>query len=121
MTARRLVSLVLLVCAPASVPRPAAAQPSEDESRPAFSLSSSQAFTTREAPHVFLTFRRVTRLDVRVYKVRDPFAFFAALKDPHQFGNDEQYAVPQERSWIERLTDWKRRQRSTLRGWPARS
>ena len=47
--------------------------------------------------------------------MRDAFAFFSGLSDPHQFGSDEPYAVPQERSWIERLADWKRRQRSRLR------
>ena len=98
---------------------PLAAQPaaeSDADTRPAFSLSTREVFTTRDAPSFYLTFRRVPQLDVRVYKVRDPFAFFGGLKDPHQFGTDEPYDVPQERSWIERLSDWKRRQRSTLRG-----
>ena len=49
------------------------------------SLSTSEVFTTRDAPHFYLTFRRVPRLDFRVYKVRDPFAFFAGLDDPHQY------------------------------------
>ena len=57
----------------------------------------------------------MTQLDVRVYKVRDPFAFFGGLQDPHQLGTDAPVAVPQERSWIERLADWKRGQRNTLR------
>ncbi len=87
----------------------------DPDTRPAFSLSTSEVFTTKDAPHFFLTFRRVTQLDVRVYKVRDPFAFFGGLKDPHQFGTDEPVAVPQEQSWIERLADWKRSQRNTLR------
>jgi len=96
---------------------PARAQDAADEAdaRPAFGLSTSQVFTTREAPGFFLTFRRVPQLDIRVYRVRDPFAFFAGLKDPHQLGTWDQQPVPQERSWIERLSDWKRRQRSRLR------
>jgi hypothetical protein len=105
--------VALLAPGPASAQDAAVADP---DTRPAFSLSTSEVFTTREAPHFFLTFRRVTELDVRVYKVRDPFAFFAGLKDPHQFGTDEPVAVPQERSWIERLADWKRGQRNALRG-----
>ncbi|MDH4064479.1 MAG: MG2 domain-containing protein, partial [Acidobacteriota bacterium] len=109
------VALVLFALGPAL----ALAQPSESRAdaamRPAFSLSTSQAFTTRDAPYVFLTFRQLQQLDVRVYKVRDPFAFFGGLTDPHQFGTGESYPVAQERSWIERLSEWKRRQRSTLR------
>ena len=89
------------------------AQESADE-RPAFSLSTSQVFTTKDAPNFYLTFRRIPTLDVRVYKVKDPFTFFSSLKDPHQLGSDEPY-VPQERSWIERLADWKREQRQSLR------
>ncbi|MGH9385452.1 MAG: MG2 domain-containing protein, partial [Vicinamibacterales bacterium] len=92
----------------------AAQSPAADE-RPAFSLSTSQVFTTKDAPNFYLTFRRIPRLDVRVYKVRDPFAFFASLKDPHQLGSNEPY-VPQERSWIERLAEWKRSQRQSVRG-----
>ena len=80
------------------------------EDRPAFSLSTSEVFTTRDAPSFYLTFRRVPRLDFRVYKVRDPFAFFAGLKDPHQLGSGDVY-VTQERTWLERLADWKRAQR----------
>ena len=55
---------------------------------PAFSLSTSQVFTTRDAPHFYLTFRHLPSLDVRVYKVRDPFAFFGGLRDLHQMGTD---------------------------------
>ncbi|MCC7124883.1 MAG: hypothetical protein IT178_08545, partial [Acidobacteria bacterium] len=113
-TMLRLALLVLLwsIAAPPS----AAAQSADDaDARPAFSLSTSESFTTKDAPHFFLTFRRVPSLDIRVYKVRDPFAFFGGLRDPHQFGSDEPYDVPQERSWIERLSDWKRRQRNQWR------
>ena len=61
----------------------------EEDTRPAFSLSTSEVFTTRDAPNFYLTFRRIPRLDFRVYKVRDPFAFFEGLDDPHQFGTSE--------------------------------
>lgn len=109
------IAAAITVMAAAS---PAAAQPPPPpaaDTTPAFSLSTSEVFTTRDTPHFFLTFRRVPQLDVRVYKVRDPFAFFAGLSDPHQFGTDEPAAVPVERSMIERIGDWKRRQRSWLR------
>jgi len=89
---------------------PAAQAQGEQEERPAFSLSTSEVFTTRDAPNFYLTFRRIAHLDFRVYKVRDPFAFFSNLRDPHQLGSSE-VEVEQERTWIERLADWKRGQR----------
>ena len=51
------LALALLALAGAA---PAAAQDgaADPDSRPAFALSTSQVFTTREAPHVYLTFRR---------------------------------------------------------------
>ena len=51
----------------------------------------------KDAPNFYLTFRRIPQLDFRVYKVRDPFAFFAGLDDPHQLGSDD-VDVPQERT-----------------------
>lgn len=93
-----------------SVASPALAQESASDDRPAFSLSTSEAFTTRDAPNFYLTFRRLEWLDFRVYKVKDPFAFFAGLDDPHQLGTgDEQ--VEQQRTWLERFSDWKQSQR----------
>jgi hypothetical protein len=35
--------------------------------RPAFSLASSQIFTSKDTPAIYLTFRRVSFLDFRVY------------------------------------------------------
>ena len=90
------------------------AQSNSDEARPAFSLSTSEVFTTRDAPNFYLTFKRIEHLDFRVYKVRDPFAFFEGLDDPHRLGTGEAY-VTQERTWIERLSDWKREQRQSVR------
>ena len=88
-----------------------AQEPADDQ--PAFSLSTSEVFSTKDAPSFYLTFRRVTHLDFRVYKVKDPFAFFEGLKDPHQLGNSEAY-VQQERTWLERFADWKRGQRQQV-------
>ncbi|MFI5076776.1 MAG: MG2 domain-containing protein, partial [Vicinamibacteria bacterium] len=107
-----LLAVTLVVCAAGAT---ASAQAARDDD-PAFSLSTSQVFTTRDAPHFYLTFRHLPTLDVRVYKIRDPFAFFGGLRDLHQMGTDEAPVVPQERSFIERLADWKRQQRSRLRG-----
>jgi uncharacterized protein YfaS (alpha-2-macroglobulin family) len=110
---RAATGVVALVVALLALAAPVAAQ--EPPETPAFSLSTSEVFTTRDAPHFYLTFRRIPSLDVRVYKVQDPFAFFAGLRDPHQLGSDNQVFVPQERSPIERLGDWKRSQRAALR------
>ncbi len=107
----RLLAFVLLALA--SLVVPAYAQDDAADSRPAFSLSTSEAFTTRDAPHFYLTFRRLTELDFRVYKVKDPFAFFAGLDDPHQLGTGET-AVEQERTWIEKFAGWKRSQRERV-------
>ena len=104
------LQLLIAVC----VAVPSFAQDATDDARPAFSLSTSESFTTREAPHFYLTFRRLTHLDFRVYKVRDPFTFFAGLDDPHQVGTSEP-VVEQERTWIERIADWKRERRQEIR------
>ncbi|MGE0042628.1 MAG: alpha-2-macroglobulin [Vicinamibacterales bacterium] len=103
------ILLALVTLLPAAARAQAAAEPA-----PAFTLSSSEVFTTRDQPYFHLTHRQLPSLDFRVYKVRDPFAFFAALRDPHQLGSTEPI-VPTERSWLERLADWKREQRSALR------
>jgi uncharacterized protein YfaS (alpha-2-macroglobulin family) len=92
---------------------PAQAQDEASEERPAFSLSTSEVFTTRDAPNFYLTFRRLERLDFRVYKVKDPFAFFAGLDDPHMLGSGDAQ-VEQQRTWLERFADWKRGQRQSV-------
>lgn len=108
MTVRRSVCYSLFIlwyfCAPVFA----------QEDRPAFSLSTSEVFTTRDAPNFYLTFKRIQHLDFRVYRVRDPFAFFEGLNDPHQLGTGEA-SVKQERTWLERFSDWKRGQRQYLR------
>jgi uncharacterized protein YfaS (alpha-2-macroglobulin family) len=86
---------------------------SADDERPAFSLSTSEVFTTRDAPNFYLTFRRIPHLDFRVYKVKDPFAFFAGLDNPHQLGTGDAF-VEQERTWLERFSDWKRGQTQSV-------
>jgi hypothetical protein len=81
---------------------------------PQFSLASSTIFTTRESPAIYLTFQQVERLDFRVYKVRDPMAFLAGLKDPHQLGSPTP-VVDQEPTALERIASWKARWRWRLR------
>ncbi len=100
------VALILLA------PAVCAAQ-AEDDS-PAFSLWSSEIFTTRDSPSFSLNFRRVDHLDFRIYRVEDPLKFFAGLRDPHQLGS-EKPVVPQERTWLERIAEWKAEQRDSIR------
>ena len=73
---------------------------------PGFSLASGTIFSTRESPSIYLTFQQVERLDFRVYKVRDPMAFVAGLKDPHQLGSQTPL-VDQEPTTLERIASWK--------------
>jgi hypothetical protein len=56
----------------------------------------------------------VSSLDFRVYRVEDALKFFAQLRDPHTLGS-EAPVVPQERTLLERIADWKAGQRYTIR------
>lgn len=102
--------VLLLLAILATTPAIAQTDPS-----PAFSLSSSQIFTTKDSPAIDLVFQQIDGLDFRVYKVKDTAAFFASLEDPHQLGSPEPI-VPQEQTWLERIASWKARQRSAVRG-----
>jgi len=119
MTALRVLLCVVFVLSVAGGaraqedPAPPDASPASDT--PAFSLASSEIVSTRATPSVTLTFERLSSLDFRVYKVRDPFAFFSGLPDPHVLGSPE-YTVPRELTWIERLAAWKAARRADLRG-----
>ncbi len=109
---RILVTAALLSAVAPAVAR--AQDTDQDEPRTAFSLSSSEVFTSKDNPAFYLTFQHLRQLDFRVYRVRDAAKFFAGLRDPHQLGSEER-PVPTERGLIERLADWKRRQRSDIR------
>lgn len=87
----------------------------DNDATPAFSVSTSHIFNTRERPSIGLTYRRVDHLDFRVYRVGDAFTFFEKLRDPHQLGSEEPI-VPQERTWLERIASWKAERRSDVRG-----
>jgi uncharacterized protein YfaS (alpha-2-macroglobulin family) len=117
MRSRARVSVVLLLAL--LLASPAAAQPpdadTQEPTEPAFTLSSSEVYTTRDSPAFYLTFRHLPQLDFRVYRVRDPFAFFAGLRDPHELGSMER-PVAQEKSLIERIADWKAQRRREIRG-----
>ncbi len=108
---------VVTALAVLAVARGAAARQDQPQTPagPAFSLSTSQATTTRDRAEVWLTFRQLASLDFRIYKVRDPLDFFAGLRDPHQFGTGEPLPVPLEPTLIERIASWKAAQRRRVR------
>src|ERR1700687_1603135 len=84
------------------------------DNSPSFTLASSRNFNTRERPSITLIYRGVETLDVRVYKVSDSFAFFEKLRDPHHLGG-AQTIVPQGRTWLERIAQWKSDRRGDVR------
>ena len=76
--------------AAAAAPPVALAETTVDTTQPFFSLSSNRTFGASENPRLWLDYRGVSSLDLRVYRVNDPAKFFAQLSDPHQMGEDEE-------------------------------
>jgi alpha-2-macroglobulin len=74
-----------------------------------FSLATSRTFSPGESVKIQLFARNVPALEFRVYRVRDPQKFFSGLKDLHSFGAQSPSPAEQidERTWIERLHDFK--------------
>ncbi|MGO9642920.1 MAG: alpha-2-macroglobulin family protein [Candidatus Acidiferrales bacterium] len=73
-----------------------------------FSLTTTRTFLPGEQVSLRLYADNVSALEFRVYKVKDPIAFFERLDDVHSFG----HVSPKERvespTLIERFHDWKR-------------
>jgi uncharacterized protein YfaS (alpha-2-macroglobulin family) len=107
----RIAALAVAAGAFAAAPSAAQAPPAAGA---AFSLASSHIYSTREKPSIFLTFRGIATLDFRIYRVHDPAKFLAGLRDLHQLGSAEPI-VPQDRTWLERLTIWKAERREGVR------
>ena len=100
---RQRMLLVVLLLGFAAMAAPAKGAPRS------FSLSTSRTFARGESVTIQLLARNVPELEFRVYKVRDPQAFFAGLKDLHSFGS-ENYSPKEridQRTWLERLHDFK--------------
>jgi len=74
-----------------------------------FSLSTTRTFAPGESVKVQLLAHNVPSLEFRVYKVKDAEKFYAGLKDLHSFGVQSQSPSEKidERTWIERLHDFK--------------
>lgn len=85
-----------------------------DDSRPYFSLSSSRTYAPGEKPAIQLWAQNVDQLDFRVYRVKDPVAFFSSLEDQHRYGGQ---APPVARTVtpIEKFHNFKRRCRNWVR------
>ncbi|MGB6200273.1 MAG: MG2 domain-containing protein [Candidatus Acidiferrales bacterium] len=72
-----------------------------------FSISTSKTFLPGEQIGIRLYASGVDALEFRVYKIKDPVAFFERLDDPHQFGHVSEQEQIEEPSWLERFYDWK--------------
>ncbi|HEX8474433.1 MAG TPA: MG2 domain-containing protein [Pyrinomonadaceae bacterium] len=65
------------------------AAPSDPNAKPFFSVMTNRTYSTRDRARVWINYRAVENLDFRVYRVKDPLAFFKQLDNPHQVGEDE--------------------------------
>ena len=97
--------VVLLLAAPAL---------SQGESEPYFSISSSRTFPSNGKPTIELSAANIDSLDIRIYRVQDPLAFFQQMEDPHQFGGQVK-PPPREPTLLERIHSWKRGLRVGIR------
>src|SRR5581483_3563543 len=59
----------------------------QDEAEPYFSISSQRTFGTADKPQIALSGYRVSAVQIRVYRVKDPVTFFRQMEDPHSFGS----------------------------------
>lgn len=78
----------------------------QEEGRPYFSVSSNRTFSPGERPVVQLWAQGVETLQFRVYRVKDPVAFFEQLEDDHEFGGQAPLK-PRALTPIERFHRWK--------------
>ncbi len=86
----------------------------QDETQPYFTLASNRTFGSHETPAVMLTGWHVDAVQIRVYRVKDALQFFRQMEDPHSFGGH----MPRpegKRTLIERIHDWKRGLRRSIR------
>ena len=107
----QLVAGILLALSMAFVPARAQETPSTE---PFFTVSSQQTFAPSQQPKIWIQFRQVDRLDFRIYRVKDPVAFFGKLKDAHSFGSEKR-ELAREKTWLERIHAWKVDLRLSLR------
>ncbi|MCW5971493.1 MAG: hypothetical protein KIT57_23540 [Blastocatellales bacterium] len=79
--------------------------------KPTFTLSTNRTYGPNDRPRVWISYQGVDHLDFRVYRVRDPLAFFKQLSDPHRMGEEEKSAVStayrRTPSFLERVRSFK--------------
>lgn len=85
-----------------------------DESRVYFSLASQESVLPGGEVQVRVQAQGVGQLEFRLYKVKDPRAFFLKLDEPSSFGR-RHGRVFRRRAPLERFADWKRRQFAKVR------
>jgi uncharacterized protein YfaS (alpha-2-macroglobulin family) len=104
--------ILLLV---AMLPMVAQEEEAEEESRgPYFAVSTSRSFGPGETPVVQLWAQGVDRLQFRVYRVNDPAAFYATLREEVRSGG-RRTRPPARLTPIEKLYRWKRSTRAAIR------
>lgn len=85
-----------------------------DESRVYFSLVSDETVPPGGEARVRVQAQGVGQLEFRLYKVREPHAFFLKLDNPSSFGT-RHGRIFRRRAPLERFADWKRRQFAKVR------
>jgi alpha-2-macroglobulin len=86
----------------------------QNEAQPYFTISSVKTFGPNDKPSVMLTAWETDAVRIRVYKVKNPVAFFEGLEDSHGFGGQPPRRRGR-RTLIERIHDWKRELRRDIR------
>jgi uncharacterized protein YfaS (alpha-2-macroglobulin family) len=72
-----------------------------------FSLSTNKTFLPGEKVGIRVYSTNVEALEFRVYKVKDPVAFFNRLDNVHEFGHVSPHEEIDKRTFLERFHDWK--------------
>jgi len=72
-----------------------------------FSVSTSKTFLPGEKVGIRVYSTNVEALEFRVYKVKDPVAFFDRLDNVHEFGHVSPHENIDKRTFLERFHDWK--------------
>ncbi len=58
----------------------------QEDRKPYFSLASNRTWLPGEKPTVQMWSQHVTSLEYRIYRIKDPVAFFQKMEDPHRLG-----------------------------------
>src|SRR5579859_2832083 len=72
-----------------------------------FSVSTNKTFLPDEKVGIRVYSTNVEALEFRVYKVKDPVAFFDRLDNVHEFGHVSPHENIDKRTFLERFHDWK--------------